>query len=136
MTTPEEQAAEVLEVVADAIHRSDCGCSDWHADDQEDVTYREHAQAVIEALAPLFAEREAIAYERGHTEGVEKGLVDPGSAWMLNKAEERRKGAEEALLAAADVFEVRREGVHSLEFVVANWLRERAATYAEGGRRG
>ena len=36
-------------LLAEAIHANDCGCFDWHADDQEDVTYREHASAVAPA---------------------------------------------------------------------------------------
>jgi hypothetical protein len=39
------------DVTAEAIHRSDCGCPDWHADDQEDQTYNEHARATLAALA-------------------------------------------------------------------------------------
>lgn len=75
-TELEAEVATVLEIVADAIHRSDCGCSDWHADDQEDVIYREHAQAVLDALAPLFAAREARARADGWDDGYLRGTLD------------------------------------------------------------
>jgi hypothetical protein len=57
---------------------------------------------VLAALAPLLdqarAEGAAEGYERGLVEGVEKGLADPGSAWMRGVAErDRLRAAVEAL---------------------------------------
>ena len=44
------------EAVAAAIHASDCGCPDWRADDQEDVTYPEDATAALAAVTAALAE--------------------------------------------------------------------------------
>lgn len=45
-----EWLGEQRETVAEAIHGSDCGCPAWHADDQEDITYREHADVALDAI--------------------------------------------------------------------------------------
>jgi hypothetical protein len=54
---------DVIGDLADAIHKNDCGCPDWHSDDQEDISYREHAEAVIAAVRAQSPEWQAALIE-------------------------------------------------------------------------
>lgn len=75
--------------------------------------------------------------EEAEIRGYEKGMLDPGSAWMKTKAadiaEAERRGAERALLEAAD----RMPAFHDRdapEWAITSacrWLRDRAAQIGE-----
>ena len=90
-------------LLAEAIHANDCGCFDWHADDQEDVTYREHASAVAPVVEQIIARHVAAALNEAADEieawrGVSERYADDSTndAVDRSKALQRRNAYDRA----------------------------------------
>lgn len=57
--------SEFREKGAAIVHATQCGCADWTVDDQEDLSYRE----VADALVPLFQQVAHDAWAEGWDQG-------------------------------------------------------------------